>query len=89
MEQRDLKYRLQEYLDIKRRQIELKAEHDRLENELKAFMGEREELTEDGIKVRWTRYTDRRFDTAAFKEEHPSLYEQYVRQKECRRFSVG
>ena len=50
---------------------------------------EAEELTVPGFLIRWTRYASSRFDSRAFKKDHPKLSEEYTRQTEARRFSLA
>ena len=59
-----------------------------LEDEIKAIMGDREEMSAEGIKVKWTRYTTSRFDSKTFKTEHAAMYEQYVKTVLAQRFQV-
>lgn len=82
------KAKLHMYRELKERQAEVQAALATLEEEFKAEMGDEEEIDVEGIKVRWTRYTTRRFDTTAFKAEHAALYEQYAKAVQGRRFSV-
>lgn len=84
----ELRRKLEEYQDLKRKIAEMQEAAGAIEAEVKTHMGEEEELTVEGIRVRWTRYTDSRFDTSAFRREHPALYEDYTRHTERRRFSV-
>ena len=84
----ELRKNLQEYRELKTRIAELQAAAAAIEADVKSHMGEDEELNVEGIKVRWTRYTESRFDTSAFREEHPALYKAYTRRSERRRFSV-
>lgn len=49
---------------------------------------EAEELNVPGYLIRWTRYVSSRFDSRAFKAEHPDLSREYTRPAESRRFSL-
>ena len=62
-----------------------------IEDLIKAEMTERntEEMTVDVFKIRWTRMTSSRFDSASFKKTHAALYAQYIKQTESRRFSIA
>lgn len=62
-----------------------------IEDMIKAEMTERntEEMTVDVFKIRWTRMTSSRFDSAAFKKNHADFYAQYTKQTESRRFSIA
>ena len=88
MEEKELHQKLEAYKEAKARIREWEAALTAIEEEIKAYMGEKEELTVEGIQVRWTPYTASRFDTTAFKKEHKSLYEAYLKTATSRRFSV-
>lgn len=70
---------------------EATAEADAIKDELKALMTTegKEEMTIDVYKVRYTIVKGSRFDSAAFKNTHSDLYEQYSKPTETRRFSVA
>jgi predicted phage-related endonuclease len=59
-----------------------------IEDEIKNHMGDEEELIVGGNTIRWKKVTTNRFDTTAFSEQHPVLYEQFLKQSESRRFTV-
>lgn len=48
-----------------------------------------EEVTVPGYLIRWTKYISSRFDSRAFKRDHPDLTEEYSRPTESRRFSLA
>ena len=80
--------KVKEYADMKKMMRELQDLMAALEAEIKAAMGDMEEMSVEGIKVKWTRYTTSRFDTAAFKAEHGVMYEQYLKTVPAQRFQV-
>lgn len=80
---------LKEYRSLKDLQNELAEELAALEDEIKAAMGDNEEISADGIKARWSRYTTQRFDTKTFKAEHGVMYAQYVKAVPAQRFQVA
>ena len=51
-------------------------------------MGEREELLFEGVRIRWAYYDSSRFDTAAFRQAHEDLYQQFCKTTRSRRFTV-
>ena len=59
------------------------------EDKIKAHMGDKEEISVEGVKVKWTKYNTTRFDTKSFKAEHAAMYAQYAKASEARRFSVN
>ncbi len=68
---------------------ELKAENETIEDEIKAHMGDEEEIRVGDFKVRFTTVTSHRFDTTAFKSTHNELYSQYLKPVKTRRFSIA
>lgn len=83
-----IKSKVKEYADMKKMANELADMMAALEDEIKAAMGDTEEMSVDGIKVKWTHYTTSRFDTKSFKAEHAAMYEQYTKSQQARRFQV-
>ncbi len=69
---------------------ELEQEITSIEDVIKAEMTARntEEMTVDVYKIRWTKVSSSRFDTAAFRRAMPELAQQFTRTSETRRFSV-
>ena len=47
-----------------------------------------EEIKAGNFIVRWKKVITNRFDSKAFAKEHESLYSQYSKQTESRRFSI-
>ena len=82
--------KIRELKELKSYAEEIAEEITALEDIIKAEMIERntEEMTVDVFKIRWTRMTNNRFDTTAFKKTHADLYAQYTKQTESRRFSI-
>lgn len=89
MSTNELKSRLNEYREYKALLNELQDAIAALEDDIKAYMGEQEEISVEGINVRWKRYELKRFDSKTFKAEHAAMYEQYIKTTEARRFSVA
>lgn len=83
-----IKEKVKEYADLKKMMAELSDLMDGLEREIKDAMGDSEEMSVEGIKVKWTHYTTSRFDSKTFKAEHAAMYEQYTKTTQARRFQV-
>lgn len=81
--------KLREYQEVKAMQNEVTAMLAALEEEIKSIMGESEEISAEGIKARWTRYTTTRFDSTAFKAEHAAMYAEYLKKVPAQRFQVA
>lgn len=80
--------KVKEYADMKKMMNELQDLMDALEADIKAAMGGSEEMSVEGIKIKWTHYTTSRFDSKTFKAEHGAMYEQYIKTVPARRFQV-
>ena len=89
MSTNELKSRLNEYREYKALLNELQDAIAALEDDIKAYMGEQEEISVEGINVRWKRYELKRFDSKTFKADHAAMYEQYIKTTEARRLSVA
>lgn len=70
---------------------EAKAEAEKLKDELKREMYERniEEMQVGKYIVRWTETLSQRFDTTAFKKAFPSVYADFTKHVSSRRFSIS
>lgn len=70
---------------------EAKAEADKLRDEIKAEMQNRntEELQVGKYIIRWTSVLSNRFDTTAFKRVMPDVYKAYTKQVASRKFTIS
>lgn len=91
MSTNEMARKIRELKELKTMADELAAEITAIEDQIKAEMTERdtEEMTVDVYKVRWTKVTSSRFDSATFKKAMPELHAQFTKQIESRRFSVA
>ena len=91
MSMNELTVKVKELKELKAYAEQIADEIAALEDTIKAEMTARdtEEMTVDVFKIRWSKVTSKRFDTAAFKKTHADLYEQYSKQTESRRFSIA
>lgn len=80
---------IQDYLNIKMLEDDLKKQKAELENKLKALLGKAEcGKSKDGYSIKWSNSISSRTDTATLKKEHPELVAQYTSSTTIRRFSV-
>jgi len=80
---------LAELEEVKAQQAELKERRDAIERRIKAQIGDKEYLTVNGQPVaRWQPVTSKRWDSKAFKADHPELDAQYRKESVSRRFST-
>lgn len=84
----ELSEQIADYKSLKRTVTELEEKIKTVEDEIKSYMGDEEELAVDGYIVRWKKFQQSRFDTTGFRNQHSALYEQFLKQSEVRRFTV-
>jgi len=73
----------------KKSQIEsLQAEQDALKAAIIDYMGDREEIEENGIKAKYITVIRQILDTPSFKREQSDLYQMYLRDSESKRFTL-
>ncbi len=78
-----------DYKSLKKSIADLEQKLKGIEEEIKNYMGENEEINVDGIVVRWKNITQNRFDSTAFKNQHIALYEQFLVETKMRRFQIS
>ena len=80
---------INEYLEIKALEEELKKKKALAENKLKSILGDNEGgQSAAGFSVNWKSVNSNRLDTTRLKAEHPEIIEQYSIQATSRRFSI-
>lgn len=71
------------------RQIEaLTVEKNRIEQEVKLFMGEHENAESDYFKVSWSNVESNRLDSSRLKKERPDIYQKFVKTISTRRMQI-
>ena len=68
---------------------EAQAEADAIKDQLKAHMGEREELRAGEYKITWKPVESARLDAVALSAALPEVAERFTRTSTCRRFCVA
>ena len=68
---------------------EAQGEAEAIRNELKAYMGDAEELRAGEYLVTWKPVTSSRIDTRALREALPDVTREYTRETTTRRFVVA
>ena len=84
----ELKAKAEELKDLKVMRAELDEEITALEDEIKAHMGEQEQINAGPFKILWKTITSSRFDSARFKKDHAELAAAYTKTTTTRRFSI-
>ncbi len=77
-----------ELKELKRMQEELAAEITAIEDEIKATMGDNEELIASEYKITYKTVSSSRLDSKALKAELPEISERYTVKTSYRRFVV-
>ena len=67
---------------------ELKAKIDKLENNIKAELGEQPEAHTKKYYIRWTNAKRTSFDSKKFKAENPDLFGDYTKETTYRKFTI-
>lgn len=91
MSKQRLQDKVQELVELREMADELAAEITAIEDEIKAHMDKAGTDTLEAGKhvVRWAVVKSSRFDSKAFRETYPSIYDQYTKSTEVRRFTVA
>lgn len=86
---KEIEAKAKELQELKRMREELEAEIDSLEDQIKASMGDQEQIIAGGYKITWKAITSSRFDSSAFKKANPDLAAQFIKTSTVKRFSIA
>jgi len=91
MSKKKLQEKVQELVSLREMAAELADEIEALTDEIKADMDRQGVDTLEAGKhtIRWAVVKSSRFDSRAFRETYPSIYDQYTKSTEVRRFTVA
>ena len=89
MSTQDIERKIKLLREMQRMAEEAQAEAEALKDEIKAFMGDSEELTAGGYKITWKPIESSRIDTAALKKALPELAAQFTKTATIRRFCIA
>lgn len=89
MSEHELTAKIKELREMQRLAEEAAAIAETLKDEIKAYMGEADELKAGEYKVTWKTITSSRLDTAALKKAMPELVERFTKTTTTRRFTVA
>ena len=91
MSKKKLQEKIQELVSLREMAAELADEISTLEDEIKADMERQGVDTLEAGKhtIRWAVVKSSRFDSRAFRETYPTIYDQYTKSTEVRRFTVA
>ena len=86
---REIEAKAKELQELKRMREELDAEIASLEDQIKASMGDQEQVTAGAFRITWKAITSSRFDSSAFKKANPDLAAQFIKTSTVKRFSIA
>ena len=86
---KEIESKAKELQELKRLREELDAEMAVLEDEIKAFMGDQEQIVAGAFKITWRAITSSRIDTTALKKALPDVAADFMKQTTTRRFTVA
>ena len=91
MGQKELTATLARIEELEAQQASIKDELEGLKDTVKAYMVAQgtDRMLVGGYKVSYTKYTTSRFDSTKFKADNESLYKQYLKTTEARRFTIS
>ena len=91
MSKKKLQEKVQELVSLREMAAELADEIEALTDEIKADMDRQGVDTLEAGKhtIRWAVVKSSRFDSRAFRETYPTIYDQYTKFTEVRRFTVA
>lgn len=89
MSTQDIERKIKLLREMQRMAEESQAEAEALKDEIKAYMGDSEELTAGEYKITWKPVESSRIDTAALKKALPELAAQFTKTATIRRFCIA
>ena len=89
MSTQDIERKVKLLREMQRMAEEAQAEAEALKDEIKAYMGDSEELTAGEYKITWKRVESTRVDTAALKKAMPQIAEAFTKTTTTRRFCIA
>lgn len=89
MSTNELKAKAAELKELKAMREELEAEITAIEEEIKAEMGEQEQITAGPFKITWKPITSSRLDSVALKKALPDVAARFTKTITTRRFTVA
>ena len=89
MSTNEIKAKAAELKELKAMQEELAAEITAIEEEIKAAMGDQEQIIASPFKITWRPVTSSRLDSAALKKALPEIAARFTKTTTTRRFTVA
>ena len=89
MSTQEIEIKARELKELQRMSEELNAEITTLQDEIKAAMGDLQELTAGAFKITWKQITSTRLDSKALKTALPDVVSRFTKTITTRRFVVA
>lgn len=89
MSNKELETKARELKELQRLAEELTAEMDAIKDEIRAAMGEREEVTAGAYRISHKAVTSSRLDSSAIKKELPELAQRFTKTTTVRRLVIA
>ena len=89
MSTQDIEWKIKLLREMQRMAEEAQAEAEALKDEIKAYMGDSEELTAGEYKITWKRVESAKVDTVALKKAMPQIAEAFTKTTTTRRFCIA
>lgn len=89
MSENELTAKIRQLREMQRLAEEATQEAEAIKDEIKAYMGEREELRAGEYKVTWRTVTSTRLDSKALAKALPEIAERFTKTSSTRRFVVA
>lgn len=89
MSEKELTAKIQQLREMQRLAEEAQQEAEAIKDEIKAYMGDSEELRAGEYKITWKNVTSARIDTRALTKALPDIAAAFTRSTTTRRFVVA
>lgn len=89
MSTQDIERKIKLLREMQRMAEEARAEAEALKDEIKAFMGDSEELRAGEYRITWKSVKSRRIDTAALSKAMPDVAAAFTKETATRRFCIA
>ena len=89
MNERELTAKIRKLRKLQAQIEQAEKEAEAIKNEIKAHMGQTEEMSAGEYKISWKNVTSTRLDTTALKKALPDLFARFTTTVTTRRFCVS
>lgn len=86
---KQLDARIDELNELQAKVNELNSMIESIKDDIKKYMGDKEEVLTENYKVRYTKVVSTRFDSKSLEKYDPEVYKKYLTESSYRRFSIN